>query len=97
MMAVPRIPHSPGGAAGPNHIVSTLDNSIRIQKKDGTVLSTITLQAFWSAVGPYVDPRGAFDPKVLYDPFGGRWIMTAVADFEQRSDRELEPLPNRRR
>src|SRR5580693_7761676 len=30
-------PPFPGGAIGPNHVVSMLDNSIRIQKRDGTV------------------------------------------------------------
>ena len=76
-------PPFPGGAAGPNHIVTMLDNRIRIQKRDGTILSTITLQQFWAALGPYNDARGAFDPKVLYDPFQGRWMTTAVADFLQ--------------
>ncbi len=78
-------PPYPGGAAGPNHVVSTLENSIRIQKRDGTVLSTVSLQQFWAALGPFVDPSGAFDPKVIFDPFQGRWITTAVADFNQPS------------
>jgi uncharacterized repeat protein (TIGR01451 family) len=82
-------PPFPGGAVGPNHVVTTLDNSIRVQKRDGTVLSTVNLQRFWAAVGPYVDPRGAFDPKVLYDPFKGRWITTAVADYEQPTSSTL--------
>jgi uncharacterized repeat protein (TIGR01451 family) len=82
-------PPFPGGAAGPNHVVSMLDNSIRIQKRDGTVVSTIILQDFWAALGPYVDPRGAFDPKVLYDPFSGRWITTAVADHNQPTSSTL--------
>src|ERR1035441_2281801 len=82
-------PPFPGGAAGPNHVVSMLDNSIRIQKRDGTVVSTIILQKFWAALGPYVDPRGAFDPKVLYDPFSGRWITTAVADHNQPTSSTL--------
>ena len=82
-------PPFPGGAIGPNHVVSTLDNSIRIQKRDGTVLSTITLQQFWGVLGPYNDPRGAFDAKVLYDPYKGRWITTAVADYNQLTSSTL--------
>src|ERR1039457_6386700 len=79
-------PPFPGGAVGPNHVVSMLDNSIRIQKRDGTVISTILLQKFWGVFGPYVNPRGAIDPKVIYDPFSRRWITTAVADsFEPTS------------
>ena len=82
-------PPFPGGAAGPNHVVSMLDNSIRVQNRDGTVVSTIILQKFWAALGPYVDPRGAFDPKVLYDPSSGRWITTAVADYNQPTSSTL--------
>ena len=82
-------PPFPGGAVGPNHVVSMLDNSIRIQKRDGTVISTITLQQFWGVLGPYVDPRGAFDGKVLYDPYKGRWITTAVADYDQPTSSTL--------
>src|ERR1017187_4664821 len=82
-------PPFPGGAVGPNHVVSMLDNSIRIQKRDGTVLSTITLQQFWAVLGPYVDSRGAFDGKVLYDPYKSRWITTAVADFNQPTSSTL--------
>ncbi len=76
-------PPYPGGAAGPNHVVSTLENSIRIQKRDGTVLNTISLQQFWAALGPFVVPGSVFDPKVIFDPFQGRWITTAVAEFNQ--------------
>ncbi len=82
-------PPFPGGAIGPNHVVSMLDNSIRIQKRDGTVLSMITLQQFWGVLGPYLDPRGAFDPKVLYDPYQGRWITTAVADYNTNTSSTL--------
>ena len=58
-------PPFPGGAVGPNHVVSTLDSGIRIQKRDGTVLSTITLRQFWATVGPFADPRGPFSPKAM--------------------------------
>ena len=82
-------PPFPGGAVGTNHIVSTLDHVIRVQTRTGTNLYTVAGTNFWAAVGPYSDPRGPFDPKVVYDPYNDRWMMTAVADYNQNSSAVL--------
>jgi len=71
------IPPDVGGAAGPNHLVAVHNGTVRIQNKAGGVLSTVTLDAFWSAVS---GTGGTFDPKVLYDASSSRWIMTACDD-----------------
>jgi uncharacterized repeat protein (TIGR01451 family) len=72
------IPPDTHGAAGPEHLMTTLNTQVRIQRRDGSVLSTMSLASFWS---PLPDPNPvAFDPKVLYDPYGQRWIFTACAD-----------------
>lgn len=72
------IPPDTQGAAGPNHLMVTLNTQVRIQDKSGTVLSTVTLDSFWTSTGG----TGIFDPRVLYDPFANRWIFTAATDGE---------------
>ncbi|MEP2936706.1 MAG: hypothetical protein ABJM06_10115 [Gilvibacter sp.] len=71
------IPPDIGGAVGPNHLMVALNTQVRIQTKVGANLSTVTLNAFFSPLG---GSPNMFDPKVLYDPFEQRWIITAVAN-----------------
>lgn len=70
-------PPDTNGAVGRNHLMVTLNTEVRIQDRSGRPLSTVTLDAFWSRVSGG-DP---FDPRVLYDPYGDRWITTAVGNF----------------
>jgi len=70
------IPPDTHGAIGPNHVMTVLNTQVRIQNKTGTIASTVTLDGFWASVGA----PNAFDPKVLYDPYGNRWIFTACAN-----------------
>ncbi len=71
------IPPDIGGAAGPNHLMVALNTQVGIQDKNGTSLSIVGLDAFFSALG---GSPNMFDPKVLYDPFEERWIITAPAN-----------------
>src|SRR6266850_2069274 len=65
------------GAVGPNHLMTVLNTQILIQDKTGTVLSpAVSMDSFWASLG---NPS-AFDPKILYDPYGGRWIFVAAAN-----------------
>ncbi|HEX7998760.1 MAG TPA: Calx-beta domain-containing protein [Pyrinomonadaceae bacterium] len=72
------IPPDTHGAVGPNHLMVTLNTQIRIQDRNGATLSTVTLDSFWSSLG---NPD-TFDPKLLYDPFAGRWIFTVCANSD---------------
>ena len=55
----------------------TLNSNYVIQRKsDGAALSTVSITAFWSAVGA----RDPFDPHVLYDPYSDRWLVSAADD-----------------
>lgn len=67
------IPPDPHVAAGPNHIIQVVNTSFRISDKNGTTLKTITANAWFNSA--FGGNSGAFDPKVLYDHFAGRWIM----------------------
>jgi hypothetical protein len=71
-----QIPPDTQGAAGPNHLMVTLNSGVRIENKSGAVLSTVSLGSFWSTTGA----TNIFDPRVAYDPFGNRWIFAAVTN-----------------
>src|SRR6266853_501532 len=72
-LAVP--PDTPG-TVGPSHLMTVLNTQVRIQDRTGALLSTVSMNSFWASVG---NPS-AFDPKILYDPYGGRWIFAAAAN-----------------
>ncbi len=65
------------GTVGPNHLIVTLNNNVTIESRTGTILKTVSLAGFWSSLG---NINGAFDPRVLYDPFANRWIISAAAN-----------------
>lgn len=71
------IPPDPIGAAGPNHVVNVDNAAIQWFDKVGTLQSTMSLQGFFSPLGP---PLGTFcfDPKVLYDQYAGRFVVIAL-------------------
>lgn len=71
-----RIPPDTHGAVGPNHAITTLNSEIRIQSRTGTIVNTFGLASFWSGLGV----TDVFDPRVVYDPYGARFLMTAVAE-----------------
>jgi hypothetical protein len=79
------IPPDTQGAAGPNHVMTTLNTQVRIQNKAGGNLSTVSLDGFWASTGA-VDP---FDPKLLYDPFANRWIFVAVSSAQDAASSVL--------
>ena len=72
------IPPDTHGAAGPNHVMTVLNTEIHVQDRAGTSVTRLGLDAFWTDV--LGAPMNAFDPKVLYDPYGGRWIFTACGN-----------------
>ena len=56
----------------------THNTQLRIQTKTGGHLSTVTLNEFWSGL----DATITFDPRVLYDPYKKRWMITSVAEYD---------------
>jgi hypothetical protein len=71
------IPPDTHGAAGPAHLMVTLNTQIRYQDKTGAILGTLGLNGFWSARN---GGSGAFDPRVTYDQLAGRWVTVACDD-----------------
>src|SRR6267154_447938 len=70
------IPPDTQGAVGPNHLMTTLNTQIRIQDRTGVGLSSVSMSGFWASLGSL----SVFDPRILYDPYGGRWIFVAAAN-----------------
>ena len=70
------IPPDTQGTVGPKHLMTTLNSQVRIQNKDGTIVSTLSMNVFWSSMSV----GEAFDPRVVYDPYANRWIFSAGAD-----------------
>jgi hypothetical protein len=64
----------------------TLNSQVRIQDKAGNVLSTVTLNSFWSSLSGV---SGVFDPRLTYDPYGDRWIFVAASNQESTSSKLL--------
>lgn len=67
------IPPDPTIAVGPNHVMVLTNNGvgIRIYDKKGTLLKSISSNAWWSAVWP----SQSGDPQIFYDHFANRWVM----------------------
>ena len=70
------IPPDSNGAVSENFIVTALNSQVRIQRKNGEQIRTVSLSAFWSPAGA----QAPFDPRTLYDAQHKRWLMTAVSD-----------------
>ena len=66
------IPPDVNGAAGPNHLMITLNTEVRIMDRDGNPISTVNTGAFWHSVPGAGD---SFDPKIIYDAYENRWIF----------------------
>src|SRR5882672_8240802 len=79
------LPPDTHGAVGPNHLMTVLNTQVRIQTRTGAVLSTVSLDFFWASLG---NPS-AFDPKILYDPYGSRWIFAAGANGDSTTSAVL--------
>src|SRR5262245_2117114 len=70
-------PPDTNGAVGRDKLMSTLNSNYVIQRKsDGKVLSRVSMTTFWSRLGM----RHPFDPRVLYDPYSNRWLVSAAND-----------------
>jgi uncharacterized protein YjdB len=70
------IPPDTHGAVDANYCVTTINTAVRIQTRTGGVVSTVTLDQFWTPVLP---GGGSFDPRVHYDPYTHRWFIVAVS------------------
>ena len=71
------IPPDTQGTVGPNHLMAVLNSNVTIETRTGVVLSSIPIASFWSSLGGINE---AFDPRVLFDKYADRWIISAGAN-----------------
>lgn len=69
------IPPDPDAAVGPNHVVNVANKIIAFHQKNGTVDFTDSLADFFAAESP---DTLTFDPKVVFDPFEGRFLVVTL-------------------
>lgn len=69
-------PPDTNGAVGPNHLMIAINGTVRVQDRSGTILSTITLNSFWSGLGV----TDTFDPRSFFDPYSQRFIIITCAE-----------------
>ena len=72
-------PPDTNGDVGPNHYIQTVNTSIGIYSKTGTVLSRVTFNTLFGGTGTPCDDKNMGDPVVLYDHYSDRWILTDFA------------------
>ncbi len=78
-------PPDTNGAVGANHVMTTLNDQIRVQSRTGLTIKTVAEANFWAPLGH----SDLYDPKVLYDPFANRWMFTMLADRNSASSSVL--------
>lgn len=70
------VPPDTNGAVGPRHVVTALNNLVRIHDRSGATLSTVRLESFFARL----QSSFVFDPRTRFDPVWDRWIMIACLD-----------------
>jgi hypothetical protein len=74
------IPPDTTGAVGLTKSVTSLNNNFVIHTKStGAQLSAVSQDTFWT---PAAGTVGPFDPRIVYDPYNGRWIVAAVSNAQ---------------
>jgi hypothetical protein len=73
------IPPDVSAAAGFDHLVMALNDSMAILDRYGNILRSQRQNdgsGFWSAI----DTTGLFDPKIVYHPYYNRWFYVIATD-----------------
>jgi hypothetical protein len=70
------VPPDTTGAVGPTHLVSGVNGEIKVMNRDGSTVSSVSLQGFFSSLGV----SDVFDPRVLYDVTSGHFLISAAAE-----------------
>jgi hypothetical protein len=83
------IPPDTMGAVGDAHVATVTNEKIVVHDRDGVVLSTVTLDAFWAGLPPPLAAPSTFDPKILYDRFNDRFILVTQAEPQNQNSATL--------
>lgn len=77
---VPRTAYLPPDAhiaVGPTHVIGAVNSTFRIWDINGNVIQTINASSWLSSLGLGIG-SSVSDPKIAYDHFAKRWIMTWI-------------------
>ncbi len=80
------IPPDTMGAVGPDHLIVMLNTQVRIQSRDGGVVSTVSLDQFWAPANT-LGNFNTFDPRIIYDPLAEKFIATVDVDARSATSR----------
>ena len=83
------IPPDTMGAVGTTHVVTVSNDRMRIQTRDGAEISRMTLTSFWAGVTIKGVAASAFDPKVYFDRFNGRFILISSGNGQNANSGAL--------
>ncbi|MSR63937.1 MAG: hypothetical protein EXS08_16045 [Planctomycetes bacterium] len=70
------IPPDVGGAVGPDHLMTMLENKVLIQDRLGGTVSSVDLNTFWSPLGTTPLSPTTVYPRVYFDALDSRWLAT---------------------
>lgn len=70
------VPPDPHMAAGPNHLILSVNLRFAIYSKTGSPGAVYTFQSWFSTVNTL--NLGYSDPKVMYDQYAKRWIVMCI-------------------
>lgn len=73
-------PADPDLAVGPDHVVAVVNGLVGIYGKDGACKAQVSLTNWFANPFANVIPGGIklADPRIAFDPVGGRWIIVAM-------------------
>ncbi|MGZ3835390.1 MAG: hypothetical protein ACXVB0_17845 [Mucilaginibacter sp.] len=70
------IPPDCAGSVGEDFVMTALNTEIKFQTRKGDSVLQLSLDGFFE---PITGETDVFDPKVIYDRFERRWVITACA------------------
>lgn len=74
------LPPDTNGDVGPNHYVQTVNVSLAIYNKSGTLLAgPVAINSLWSGFGGPCQSQNNGDPIVRYDQLANRWMVSQFA------------------
>ncbi len=79
------VPPDTDGAVSASFIVTTVNDFINVKDRSGNVRLSESLFTFWSSLSPLAS--NLTDPRVKFDPFAQRFVITQSADFQTNSGR----------
>jgi hypothetical protein len=90
------LPPDTFGEVGPEYYVQTVNTSVGIFTKSGSVAAAFTFPSLWAAAGTgtpcdtYTAP--ARDPQVVYDSAADRWLLLVFASTRDATGAQVPPF-----